>query len=70
MLSDPDAELSDSRKTGRPMGGKPDRCCLSEPSVGRKIVVANDWPSPATVDQIYGTWATALLDAFSEWGAP
>jgi hypothetical protein len=29
-----------------------------------------DWPSPATVNQIYGTWATALLDAFSEWGAP
>jgi hypothetical protein len=47
MLSDPDAELSDPRKTGRPMGGKPDRCCLSEASVGRKIVVANDcltWP--------------------------
>jgi hypothetical protein len=24
----------------------------------------DDWPAPATVSGLYGTWATALADAF------
>jgi hypothetical protein len=31
-----------------------------------KRLERGDWPAPATVSGLYGTWAAALLDAFDD----